>query len=372
MTSRRRLGAAVLVAWSIAGCGRGADPGTEARQRLLARLGGAEPARGDEVFEVWVCHVPADTVDALYQPGLPRLAIDPAVVARLLDEHVGRYFATISGGRYRPGFRPGGEVSLGVADDSQDCADLALDGARADSDAVLLVADAEHAGDRPGGWGRPANPRCRGRRCPAGESRRAVYVGAGDFHLDWGPVPALDLIEHEIGHSLGWPHSAAPGPGGEHASPLDLMSDSAAPRAVDAARRDGPDVLAVERLLAGWLTPDEVVGVTPVSGRVALDASSAGGAARGWPRLAVGSLGGDRVVTIEAVAAVGYDDHLPSGGISLHVIDLAAEPLLPTVLVDAPEGLLHVGEAWQDDVLRIEVVGPTEVVVGIPSTDGTP
>ena len=51
----------------------------------------------------------------------------------------------------------------------------------------------------------------------------------------------MDLIEHEIGHALGWPHSgydeSAPNP---TQSALDVMSNSAAPRDVHPDRRDGP------------------------------------------------------------------------------------------------------------------------------------
>ena len=130
-----------------------------------------------------------------------------------------------------------------------DCVDGALDRSSADADTVLAVADAEHAADQPGGWGRPGTwPTCDG-TCPASTTLRAAYVGASDFHPDWGPVPLLDLIEHELGHTLGLPHSGSPASGGDqYLSALDVMSNSAAPRDVDPARRDAPDTIAVDRL----------------------------------------------------------------------------------------------------------------------------
>ncbi len=362
------------------GCGstaRSSRP-PDARRQLLDRVGNPRPATGDDRFEVWVCHVPLDTAIALYDPGVLRVAVRPEALAVMLTSGVGAYFDTISGGLYHPVFTPGGEIDLGRDDDSQRCAAQALDRAHSDTAAVLLIADAQHAADQPGGWGRGPNPGCELRRCSAGVSRRAVYVGAADFHSDWGANPPLDLVEHEIGHSLGWPHSARPGtstsgaagrapvdvagPGdgdGEHASSLDLMSDSAAPRRIDAERRDGPDVLALDRLIAGWLDPADVVTVTATTGRLAIVPSARAGSG---PRLAVANGTGHQVVTIEAIEARGYDDHLAADGIAIHVVDLAADPLVSIVATRV--GVLVSGDVWEESGLRVRVISATEIEIG--------
>lgn len=324
--------------------------------------------RTTDRFEVWVCRVPTDTVVDIYEPASARLDLQPAALTTAVAAPLQRYFQTISLGVYHPIFVAGGDVELGVDDDAQDCAASAAARSDASTTAILAIADAEHRADAPGGWGRPNNDTCPQPTCSARESGRAVYVGAADFHPNWSSQPPLDLVEHEIGHSLGWPHSSiddtatAAGFDPEHASPIDLMSDSAAPRRADASRRDGPDVLAVERLLSGWLDPSTILDGSASRGAITLTPSNTLPTVAG-PRLLVVSTGPHRVATIEAVHADGLNSHLASPGVSIHVIDLARSPILPIVQGTTIDGLLRAGDHWRSDGVDVEVVSATEVSI---------
>lgn len=323
----RRLAGVVAALGVAAGCGAGPSSGNAAAPPALARLTSGRHALGDDTFEVWVCRVPATVSDPLYVAGGARLDLDPADVAARLDAELPAYFRAISGDRYRPSFVAGGQIVPTAASGHQGCIDDALDASSTAADAVLVVADAEHDGDAAGGLAQPGT----GCACPAGSSRRMVYVGASDFHPDWGMVPALDLIEHEIGHTLGLPHSGdAPtaGDAGRHtySSALDVMSNSAAPRDADPDRRHGPGTIAANLLALGWLDPDAVAVVGPsgdelevVASNRAFDASVPSG--RPAATVGVVALDGLRLLTVELLAATGYDDHLPASGVAVHLID---------------------------------------------------
>jgi hypothetical protein len=207
-------------------------------------------------------------------------------------------------------------VTIGVSDEPQACVDQALTTANKSAHGVLVIADAEHNAGQPGGFGN-AGGSCDLVPCSASATRRSAYVGAADFSPEWGDRPPMDLIEHELGHALGWPHSgydaSAPEP---HRSALDVMSDSAAPRTVHPDRRDGPDTLAVNRLAAGWLPPEAVSVIPPSGGSVVLAPSNG----RSGTRLAVIALDGERFITIELLMAAGLDDHLPASGVAVHLI----------------------------------------------------
>lgn len=276
------------------------------------------PATGADVFEVWVCDVPLGTSDPTYHPTDARVALDPTALAAILDEHVPAYFAELSGGAYRPRFVPGRIHSMTVDEAPSDCLQSAIAGASSSASGVLAVATAEHAAGQHGGFARAgAGCSTRLRDCSASTTGRGVYVGASDFHPDWKGRPPLDLIEHEIGHLLGWPHSGHESDG-EYDSALDVMSNSAAPREADSTLRDGQDTLAINKVDAGWLTPDRVGVVDPDAGPVTVELAA--GAATGAPALLVLPVDRDRFLTVERVEAERLDRFLPSGGVTVTLV----------------------------------------------------
>lgn len=335
--ARRRLFiafAGVMATTLVAGgCGDAGPATARPLPAVLTELlatpsaGGARTV-GDDHFEVWICHVPVESTAAMYG-GLPlRLPLTPQGVTDVVNGRVPAYFDTLSHGQYRPLFTAGGEVIIAAHDEPQACVDGAIAGAASDTDAVLVVADAEHAADQPGGFGSGGDPCPATGACSIAATRRVAYVGASDFHPDWGDDPPMDLVEHEIGHSLGWVHSGVD-EAGDYLSGLDVMSNSAAPRDVNAARRDGPGTLAINLFLAGWLPAEDVVVATSA---VTVELSASQG--EKGTRLLILDNGAGSLVTVEVLMADGLDDHLAATGIAVHeahVLDGALEPMTPLV-----------------------------------------
>ncbi len=331
---------------------------------LPGTAGRPPPAGNQDTIEVWVCAVPLDTRAPVYQPSPLRLDLDPATVADQLDEHVRRYFATLSHGRYAPRFVAGGVLSLSADDGGEECMARAQDRSRRTADAVLAVANAEHRADAHGGLGNPG-ARCAqaDAPCPASVSRRGAYVGASDFHPAWGPLPAFDLVEHELGHTLGWPHSGSPA--GEYDSALDMMSDSTAPRAAFPDEHHAGGTLGVNLADAGWIPASDVVRVpregTASTYRISRSAGPAG------LRLLELPLTADRFLTVELLTADGLDRHLPESGIAITWVDASAaacgtpcDPLRRRHIAQrsAPPytDLLQAGEdPWSGHGWRVEV-----------------
>lgn len=323
---------------------------------LVLRDADSWRAEGGDEIEVWICHVPTDSTAPIYV-GLPlRMPLTPAGVVGTLNARVAPYFNTISHGMYQPQFRAGGEATLAIDQEPQVCVDQAIVGADDTADAVLVVADAENRPEFPGGFGNAGVPCPADPPCPVLDSRRSAYVGASDFHPDWGDQPPMDLVEHEIGHTLGWTHSGfVDGAAVPYQSALDLMSNSAAPRDVDPTRRDAPDTLAINRFLAGWL-PVEDVWVAPLAGgSVALQPSTG---ATGM-RLAIAPLGNGSYLTIEFLSADGFDAHLPVAGIAVHKVVMTAagtvQAIVPLVGEPPFTTLLQPGQVLKSDSWRILV-----------------
>jgi hypothetical protein len=316
---------------------------------------------GDDPWDVFVCHVPADSRSAVYS-GLPlRLPLTPEALSAILNEKVSAYFDTLSHGDYRPIFSAAGEVKIAATDEPQACLDMALTADRGTAHGVIAIADAEHNVSEPGGFANPGSA-CAGPSCPASTTRRSAYVGAADFSPQWGADPPMDLVEHELGHALGWPHSGFDvSQTDPEQSALDVMSNSAAPRDVHPGRRDAPDTLAINRLSAGWLPTSAVRVVAPSGGTVELAPSTG----QTGTRLAVIALDEHRFITVELLTADGFDDHLPASGVAVHLIDGAGTTRTQTPLVGlAPYAdLLTLGETLKSNGWSVSVAAGWRVMI---------
>jgi hypothetical protein len=264
-----------------------------------------------------MCDVPASTTATIYGDLPARLTETPQQLVARIADRVTNYYREISNGAYALTMVAGRTIPMADGDDDQACVQAALDASSAGADVVLAVATAEHVEGRSGGWGRPGTRQSCAADCPARVTGRAAYVGASDFHADWGQVPLLDLIEHELGHALGLPHSGSPVSGGtEYPSALDLMSNSAAPGESDPTRRDAPATLAINLFDLGWLPLDSVVVADPATEVELAPSTGAAGI-----RLMILPLDENRLLTVEFLTPTGFNDHLPRPGIAVHLID---------------------------------------------------
>jgi len=352
--------AAVVSVVASLGCADGGDARTNpagvdqgALGALLAEVEtGWWRGQGGETVEVWVCHVPAGSTAAAYGGLAWRADLDPVALSDELAP-AGDYFATLSNGVYRPFFAAGGAVELAATDGPDQCVDSALAASTTAADVVLAIADAEQAEGQPGGYGNggtcPAAP-----PCPAATSRRYAYVGASDFHPEWGDRPPLDLVEHELGHTLGLVHSGYdPTAAQPYTSVLDVMSNSAAPRDTQPGRRDAPGTLAIQRVIAGWFDL-AALEVAPESGTTVTLAPSAGTEGVRVLVLPVDDLS---FLTVELLPATGLDAHLPhGGGVAVHLVALGADGIAITPLAGAPaDSLLAEGATWRGYGWRVSV-----------------
>ena len=119
------VGFATAVA-AAGSCSAGGATGASPADGVLALLrdspsAGGRRTEGDDPFEVWICHVPADATASIYG-GLPlRLPLTPAAVTAVVAASVPAYFDALSHGEYRPVFTAGGEVTIGRDDQPQAC-----------------------------------------------------------------------------------------------------------------------------------------------------------------------------------------------------------------------------------------------------------
>jgi hypothetical protein len=244
---RRTLLSILLVIVPAIGSSCAARVETDSRPQTaletLVRNSG-QPRVGKDVWEIFMCRIPEIHDVDLYDMSGVRLAESSEWITSQL-ERVGDYFERWSNGRYMVEFRAGGEIEVSVGA-SEECVDAALEKSARDVHGVLVVADAQHRENRVGGWGRKGHE-CE-HPCSASESKRAIYLGAADF-VSGSPV-VLDLVEHEFGHALDWPHSYRTDP---YDSVIDVMSDSAAPRRNGGSSIHAPGVLAINRYLSGWM-----------------------------------------------------------------------------------------------------------------------
>jgi len=323
-----------------------------------------EMTLGVDPWEVVVCHIPIFTSDEIFEPSLERMSLSSSEIVKRLSPVVS-YFKRHSYGRYQPLFSAGQDVTISDTETSDDCAERALDQSGPEVRGVMVVADAEHGADEFGGWGTPGIG-CN-KSCSASDTRRSVYVGAGDFMDYWNGDSPLDLVEHEIGHALDWPHSttSASNSGQElYDSALDVMSDSSAPRMVISTKRHGPGTLAINLYAARWFNDEHLQildGSRRVNTKVQLLATDTDLSITGT-RFVVIADGVNSFLTVELIAARGDNAHLKLDALVIHRITVTGTSGVDRqqIVID---GDLHEGQKWAAN-------GNSIKVLSIDSDDG--
>lgn len=361
------LGVIVAVGLStmaITGCGDegqvtesfGVDP---VRTMVAVAAKFADIAIGIDRWEVVICQIPQDTMDPLFDPVDVRLDLTSSEIVAELTPVVD-YFGRWSHGQYQPNFTAVSEVSIGVNEKSEMCVDRALDKSSAATQGVLVIADAQHTESAVGGWGRPGTP-CE-KNCSAKQTRRSVYIGASDFMPYWKGNPPLDLVEHELGHALDWPHSSTSVDNfgsGIYDSDVDVMSNSAAPRGIFPATRNAPGPLAINMYLARWFQDFNVVSLESGTKSLELVATETDLAVNG-ARLLVVAVNDSIVLTVELIKASGDNQHLLHDRVVVHQVEVVGQigyERRQTVLSDD----LLSGEQWSNEHLQIKILEITSV-----------
>ncbi len=283
---------------------------TESALESLRASAPGSLAIGVEVWEVFVCRIPDDYDVELYDmSGLRFEESSQWLVEQIAP--VSDYFRRWSNDRYQVEFRAASKDVAPTFSGSLDCAESALARVSDDVDGILVVADAQHRENRGGGWGRD------GGHCssdcsfpsPAKDTIRIAYVGAADFVSD-AKTP-LDLVEHEMGHGLDWPHSRL---AVDYDSVIDVMSDSSAARRADSTRVHAPGPLAINRYLAGWMPQDPIaVGALAALRGAEFVLDSDG--------LALIFVSPTRAISVEVVSGAADNAHLENSGVAVHAID---------------------------------------------------
>ena len=129
----------------------------------------------------------------------------------------------------------------------------------------------------------------------------------------------LGTVAHEVGHSLGFPHSS--GPYGEtYDSRWDLMSYSRAISDPDVGYRP-VGTIGYHKDLAGWISPERRVTVSVGAGQVIRLERLCNPTESGvlLARVPIGA--GGTFYTVEARKRLGYDAYLPGAGVIIHHVD---------------------------------------------------
>ncbi len=353
-----------------------------ALRNLLVVTPGGQQMAGQDRIAVWVCDVPANTVDAQYrfslQSGGPTLTVDPTAVAVWAQQTVAPYYASVSNGRYRASFTALGRIPLGVTDGSNECLDKAV-AATGPPYTNVFVTDTSTIGNGVGSPGlissyEPDN--FFNFTKPPVQTQRGFWVGGGST-VD---LPAPNVVIHEIGHTLKWPHSYVDG-FSEYNNPTDVMSGTPDDGWCSITTGSGystlwpciaQNTLAFNRFAAGWVDENQVQLQQSGTQAFTFGVPSGGGT-----QMVVAPDPGDSrvMLTLEGRPRIGNDRNFPVEGVVAHIIDqrpgrcftFSGGPCVGTdrrqsQAIGAPDSydhVLQVGTTTVIDGITITVTGKT-------------
>ena len=283
-------------------------------------------AAGTDRIAVWVCDIPPTTTNFLYSfyhdPASTSLVIDPNRVASWAQRTVGTYFDHISAGRYEPIFVGLGHIPLTDSEGPPDCVDKAQALTPAPFTNVLATDTFVYGG----GQASPGNIFTSDQfnrdilHDPPSKTGRYAWAGGGSTG---GLVLDAQVVAHEIGHTIHWPHSFF-GPGDEYDNPTDMMSELPIDSLCGFIEPgvEHPclpnNTLAFNRFAAGWIDDSQVHVHDGGGDTIVLEPAGTGG----LQMLAAPDPANSRVMlTLEARPDSGADVDFPHGGVAAFIID---------------------------------------------------
>ena len=255
---------------------------------------------GVDTFEVWVCWTPGDSVANIH---------DPERLTSWLNHEsdVVAYFRWLSGNRYRPAFRAGGEVNSNYSLQSLrwgDCVDRVKAASPGGADGALIIdtSSSEEGWAGPGEW-------CRAEDCATfPDNDRWAIVGGDAF---------ADTYVHEIGHALHWPHSYSWGSSWEYDNPMDVMGSP-----TNDGKREWKATPAVNRYAAGWIDPDDMAVWVSAKGVTKFRLDPIGVSTGGAKQMVALTYTDDGVFDmLGARVRGGYDLDIPKEGVEVYRVD---------------------------------------------------